>query len=473
MPSLRALALLPLLALTGCNQAPSLSHQAAASPSPSQKSATPNSFDDVTAQLDSGGDLYFYLSTAQWLAKLSNGVDTIHDLLLSGTQNIPNRAEAEKTFALVKDIVQKSGLQEITGIGGSSFAISPDLHRNKLFIHHYPDKGAGLLWSLGGKAPHPLAGLDFLPLDTASAGFGDFDLAQLINFLRQEVNQSDIPEAKQALTQWQTQFAGITGLQLDDVLQSLNGSMGMVITLDATDTISIPSQAKPQTIPTPRLALLIAVKNDLIFKQIDKMAGGNPGVIKVDEPDLKMRTMPIPMSPLPGLTLRPSVAQWNGFLILASDDKLIHDMVAVQKGGSGFKSTPEFATLSAGLPQEGNSFGLCTQRFADTLRRFQGQMFANQPGATPAQTAIIERMLSEYQNAGHFFSVGSQLPNGCLSISQGSRGASQVLAPLIIAPAAVGAGMAAGAIHPWSTSAHVYHPQAAPSFSPASPGASQ
>ena len=437
---------LTLLALGGCEktetstQSPPPAGPAASS---APKPATPNSFDEVTAQLDPGGDFYLYLSTAQWLGKLSHGIDTMHDVLLSGsaTESAQDRDQAEKGFALAKDIVQKSGLEEITGLGASSFNFAPGLYRNKIFVHHYADKGSGIIWSLYGKAPGPLTGLDLLPADTGVAVFGDFDLAQLINFLRQEADQSGLPELKQAVSQWQTQFSGVSGLQLDDVLQSLNGSLGMVLTLDATSTVSIPIANQAQTIPTPRLALLIAVKNDIIFKQVDKMLGGTPGLVKVDEPDLRMRTMPLPI--IPSLNLRPTVAQWNGFLVIASDDQLIRDMIAVRKGGPGYKSTAEYATLSAGLPDQGNSFGVVSQSFADTVHKFQQQMYANQPGVSPAQTALLQRFFSGgYQTTGHIMGVGAVLPNGWLSVSQGSQGSSQLLAPMLIVPAAIAASVA-------------------------------
>jgi len=441
-----ALALAGLLALGGCGKVENaLQAPAAPSPaaSPAEKSATPNSFDDVTAQLDPGGDFYLYLNTAQWLGRLSHGIDTIHDLVLSGTgsQSVPNPVQAEKAFFLIKDIAEKSGLEEITGIGASSFAIAPGLYRNKVFVHHDADKASGILWSLYGKAPHPLAGLDLLPADTALASYGDFDLAQLINFLRQEANQPRFPVAQLAVARWQTQFAGITGLQLDDVLGSLNGAMGMVLTLDATSTITVPIAGQPQTIPTPRLAILLAVKSDLIFKQVDKMLSILPGLIKVDEPDLRMRTMPLPK--FPALKPRLTVAQWNGFLVIASDDKLIRDMIAVQKGAPGYTSTPEYATLSAGLPQQGNRFGLVTQRFADTYGTLRSQMFANQPAFAPAQAVLLRRLLSRYQHTYQTFGVGVCLPNGQLAVSQGPGGSSQLLAPLVIAPAAIAAAIPA------------------------------
>jgi hypothetical protein len=239
---------------------------------------------------------------------------------------------------------------------------------------------------------------------------------------------------KQAVEQWETQFAGITGLKVDDVLQSLGGSMGMLLTLDGTSTITVPGQQ--ETIPTPRLALLMAVQNDLIFNQIDKMAGGLPGVMKVDEPELRMRTMTFSM--IPGLMLRPTVASWGGFLIVASDDKVIRDMIAVKKGAPGYKSTPEYATLSAGLPAQGNGFAVVTQRFAVTVREVEKEAVANQKGMNPGMRgAVTQNVFLGGENAGHFLAVYGLLPNGWLSVSQGSQGSSQLILPAAIGPAAI------------------------------------
>jgi hypothetical protein len=438
---------------------------AAAAPSP----ITPNSFTEVTAQLDTGGELYLYLSTEQWLTKLSHGVDVLHDVTTQNEQNAsPDQiATADKAFALGKDIIHKSGLEEISGVGVSSFNYAPGLYRNKIFFHHYPANGNGLIWSLYGKTPHPLTAMNLLPADTAAAGFGDWDLPQLINFLRTEADQSGIPEFKQAVDQWQTQFAGVSGLQLDDVLNSLNGSVGMILTLDATNVVSIPVGQQPQTIPAPRLAFLIAVKNDLIFKQVDKMLTGNPGVVKTEEPGLSMRTMPLPFI-LPTLNLRPSFAQWNGYFVIASDDTVIRNIIAADKGGPGFKSTAAYAKYSAGLPDQGNAFSVITQQFADTMQKFYTQLYAAQVQVNPTAGPKMQQFLNRYQHTGPLMAVGTVLPNGWLSVSQGRQGSSQLIAPVIIAPAAVLAGVA---VPLYNQRVHPSQPSFAPPPTSSAPGA--
>ena len=54
----------------------------------------------------------------------------------------------------------------------------------------------------------------------------------------------------------------------------------------------------------------------------------------------------------------------------------------------------------------------------------------------------MQNLMSKYQNPGHTFGVRVAMPDGLLCIFQSSQGSSQLLAPLVILPAAVGAGVA-------------------------------
>jgi hypothetical protein len=181
--------------------------------------------------------------------------------------------------------------------------------------------------------------------------------------------------------------------------------------------VDIPTGAGKVTIPTPRAALFIGVKDDTIFKQVDKTLSSNPGLIKVDQPDLKMRTMSFPV--IPGMNLRPTVAQWNGYLVIASDDKLITDMIAVQKGAPGYKTNPDLVSLSSNMPTQGNGFSITTPRFAETFRKFQAEMTANQGNLNASQAQAVQNWLSKYQAMFTGYGVYTILPDGYLSVSQG------------------------------------------------------
>jgi hypothetical protein len=60
---------LVLFLSTGCNKNESANSTQPVKPV--EVSAVKNSFQDVTSQLDAGGNLYGYLSTEQWLTGLS------------------------------------------------------------------------------------------------------------------------------------------------------------------------------------------------------------------------------------------------------------------------------------------------------------------------------------------------------------------------------------------------------------------
>ena len=384
--------------------------------------------------------LLLYLSTEQWLA--GSRQIASQDIALTAAvskQEPAEREAATRVFNVLTDLVKRSVLEEVTGLGASSFAIERGVYRNKLFVHHRKGAGDGFLWSAFGKTPHRLEALDLLPADTALASFADLDIAQLIGVLRQGIEQAGIPEAKQALDQALLQFTAMTGMPLDEVLQSLGGSVGLIVTLDPTKPLALPPGTGTESIPTPRLAIFVKTKSDRIFQQLDKSMADNKTVVRVDEPGLRMRTMPVPA--LPQMTVRATAAQWGDYLVIASDDQLIRDVIAAQKDGKGLKSTPEFAKLTAGLPAEGNGFQLATQRFADIWNRFQAQMMKNQPAMAPEQAALMEKLLA-WQKSGAAYSVSTHLDNGWLVTSKGTQGAGQLAAPLLIAPVAVAAGVA-------------------------------
>ena len=99
---------------------------------------------------------------------------------------------------------------------------------------------------------------------------------------------------------------------------------------------------------------------------------------------------------LPDFELRATVARWDKFLVIATDDKLVRDMIAVQKGGAGFKASPAFAKDSAGLPGQGNGFNLTTHTaHGERSATLQKQMLARakRPASSNAQTEWMTKLM--------------------------------------------------------------------------------
>jgi competence protein ComGC len=163
----------------------------------------------------------------------------------------------------------------------------------------------------------------------------------------------------------------------------------------------------------------------------------NPQVISVDQPGLKMRTMPVPL-PFLG-ELRPSAASSGGYLFIASSDALIDDALAVKNGQKpGLKTTDEFKHLAQGLPDQGNNFCYLSQRFAQTLIQVQQRALAASNKSDPRMAQWMQSLF--YSRPAFAYSVGINTPEGCLTIGNGSQSyANTVLLPVVAVPAMLSA----------------------------------
>ena len=391
-----------------------------------------NSFSEVTSQLDPGGNFYLYLGTAQWLDNLSVKLGAWRQAInaIPGLQP-EDSARANKIFDIVVHVIKDSGVEDVTGVGMSSVEIEKGMYRDKMLLHHYPGKGDGFLWKLAGGEPHPLTGLDFLPADTAMAFFSDADLPLLWNVTKKEVAKADLPQAQQWLNNLPVQFQRQTQIKWNDFLDSLGGEFGLVITLDPDNNLTIPLPGGATQIPQPGLLLAIKVNDDTIFNRIDAALKSNPQVSRANHPELKMRTLRVPV-PLIG-ELHPSAASSVGYLFIASDDLLIRDVLAVKSGKkSGLKSTDEFKHLAQGLPDRGNQFVFVSQRFAETMMQVQQQVISANAKTQPAMAQWIQSL---YRSRPAFaYSVGVNTPEGCLTVGNSSQSyaSSALLAPVAV-----------------------------------------
>lgn len=386
-----------------------------------QTSAVKNSFQEVTSHLDPGGNLYLYLSTEEWLSGLSDQIAQFRNILNA----IPATSAADKqnptlVFSLIANLVKQSGIEEISGFGMSSVAVEKGLYHSKAILHHYRGNNTGYLWSVFGRQPHTLDGLDQLPANTAFASFSDLDLSLLWSVVNKEVEQSGTPDVHRELQAFRDQFAAMTGGSLEKILASLGGECGLVFTLDENGAgdASLPGTA--MQIPQAGLMLACKVKDDTIFDSVDATFMTNPQVIRTNRGGLRMRTMPPPV-PTP-ITLRPSIARSGDYFFVASNDALIEAAVAVKAGTRmGLKSTDEFQKLSRRVPEQGNSFTFRSRRIAETMARLQSGLLANNPAASNlGQAQLLTNFFGAPGTAGTY-SVGVNTDEGFLFTGNGGQ----------------------------------------------------
>ena len=403
------------------------------------ESAEKTSFKEVTSELDAGGSLYLYLGTEQWLKGLSGKVDKWHELAAALPNMQDKRQEIDNAFNIGNRLIKDSGLEDISGVGMSSIAREPGFYRNKVIVHHYPGQGNGFLWTMFGKQPHELDGLNLLPANTAMAAFYDVDAAQVWSVIQSQCEQSGFPQAQDFLKTFPQQFEKGAGLKWDDVINSLDGEFGIVATLDDTRTarIPVPNQTALE-IPEPAFMLVVKVKNDVIFNRIDALLKqkGAPGMVSVDQNGLRMRTVPVPV-PIP-ITLRPSIATSGGYLFIATSDALIQEAVAVKGGKAGLKASDEFKKLSTDIPLQGNQFCFLSRRFGLTVMKVQQQAL-NANGQTPPQLKELMQSFMQPDKAAFTFAVGVNTDEGWMTVANGNQGSGNLLAASAVVPAVLAA----------------------------------
>ena len=415
----------------GChkNQPPSTAAPGAAPQTPEIVSAEKTSFDEVTAKLNKGGNLFVYLSTEQALRGLSNRIYTLSNVA-SAWPGMPSdrRENVDRALGALNEFADKSGIDQIIGIGMSSIAREPGFYYGKMVIYHYEGQSSGFIWSLFGEAPHPLE-VDLLPESTALALFTDFDLPEAWTNMSNFLAGSGIPGTAEALKQAPVQFQQHTGLGLDDVLHSLGGAYGMIFTLDQHKKITLPVPGHPLEMPSPGIAIVIKVNSDLIFNRVDELLKENPLVTKVDDPDLKMRTMNIPL-PI-SVDVRPSIARIGDYLVVASSDTVVREILAVESGkNQGYTASDEFKKLSQGIPDRGNNFVLVTSAFSRTMVQVHDQFAGQEAAAGHTFPQFFNGQSNSFS-----YSVGVNGPEGWEGFANGNHNMQTLVVP---AAAAVG-----------------------------------
>ncbi len=442
---------LGLAQFSGCkkNEAPS-ADSTPSSPAavPLASSAPPfdggrkTSFQEVTSQLDPGGSLYVYLATDQWLNGLSKKISDLRGVVTAMARPAGQEAEQiDRVFDLVSSLIQRSGIEDVTGVGLSAAPVASGLFRNKFILHHASGAGQGFLWSLVGKTPHALRAQDLLPATTALAVYGDLDVPQLWKTLQSELAQSGIPQAAEMAGAFPQMFEKQTGIPWADLLASLDGEAGAILTLDPATTVAIPigGPAGAVEIPTPGLVAAVKVKNDLLYDRLSAMLRKNPQVVAREEGGLKSCSMEMP-NPI-GLPLQLTVATSGDYFYFATSPELVRTVQAVRKGQQpGLKSTPEFQKLARHLPPQGNQFVYVSARVGQTLANIQQQAMAAS-GLGMTAFAAVQRLLGLGEPATSL-AIGAHTANGwqTTSVSTQDDAMAVLLAPAI-GVTAVGAGL--------------------------------
>ncbi|MBL4641203.1 MAG: hypothetical protein JKX86_05230 [Verrucomicrobiales bacterium] len=318
--------------------------------------AVKSSFEAVAARLDPNGHLYAYLSTEQALARLDEGLEGLITLAKTGTEagggliNNPFVAPIiEGVLGVVEPAYRQSGIGEISGVGMSSLAMEEDLWRSKMFVHHQPGKGSGLIWDMFGEQPHTLEVLSLAPDNTAALMHSDLDVKRVIDWADTVFGEMLGGESIMANAPPQVQ----------DILDSFGNEAGFLMTLDSENKMTLPGfmfdREEDLELDGVAFALLVRVNDDSLMKMLGEVMGGGFGAPQGTKVDgVTIHSIPLPI-PLPfKMDLSPCYFQVGDYMVLSSAESLAKRMAEAHGGKGRLADDADFKALAKGLSLKAN-----------------------------------------------------------------------------------------------------------------------
>ncbi|MCK4761504.1 MAG: type II secretion system protein GspG [Candidatus Aminicenantes bacterium] len=393
--------------------------------------AEKNSFAAVTKNLDPGGTFYMYLGSEKIIETIQKAIAGIRETAVKQAKDPVKKKWLEQVSTIVTNLLDNSGLFEISGVGVSSVPIGDDFHQGKFVIHHYPDKGRGLIWNIWEDAPHALDSQKLLPANTVFAEFADARLDYLWEWLNKEAAASGIPEVAAGLKQLKPMLKQ-KGIDLDEILASLAGRMGFIVTFDESKMCKIPIMNKEIEIPEPAAALVIYVKNDAVFKLLQKIAPIEPQVNGKITKIVSPQALPLP------ITVQPVMAQKENLFIFASNGKIVDDIFAAQEGGKGLTAGEEFKKMSANMPGKGNRYTFLSAKVFAAITAIRKKMVVAADDETKEMFAVLDKVNLFPENLS-FYNVLQNTNEGLVVASHNNLG----VGGMVLIPAAVVGGLVA------------------------------
>ena len=371
------------------------------------RSAVDNTYWQVTSQLDQGGEAFAYLHAEQFsqafqavLASLEKNVSALPDA---------GQAQARQGLGMLDAMLKGYGLDEISGLGFSSFAVRPGLHRVRIVLHHRPGRDKGLIWNILGPAPRRLDEIEMLPAATALAFVSDYNIAKLSEWMSrfsarmmgQNAQGAQGPTPEQALAMMKAGLQ-MAGVDYDRLIKSYGGRLGFLLVLDPEKRVTLPLGTKPLSIPEPAFALLVRVNDNYLFDTLKSKLTAT-GHNKASEAD-GMKKIVFPRLPAP-FPLEPVIAQKGEWLLAASRLAVVETIFAGKT--PRLSDSDAFKEMAYKLPRRGNGFGYVSP----LLPRLVAQALRENKDSFPAPAAL-EKIAAFIQQGKGFCDVWENSDQG-------------------------------------------------------------
>jgi len=266
-------------------------------------------FAPTAAHLDLGGDYYMYSDVSKRIDGLAPALEGIIDLAMMETP-FPNFSiDTEATL-------DELGLNNLGGMGASSYQLDNGLYLNKTFIQ-FQDGPQGIFRLIGAE-PEPFRVLDYAPAGSDLVASFSFKGTELISLAESFSSRLGGESMAKTLENALAQPVPQTDLTLREVAERANTQAALILDLDTEKRMPVPiPEVSRLELPETHAAIILAgqgwifdsmvpppmqnmVNEQEDYSTLPVMPGGNPGpeffqpvAVKInDGEDLMIATSP-------------------------------------------------------------------------------------------------------------------------------------------------------------------------------------
>jgi general secretion pathway protein G len=305
-------------------------------------------FKQMSQKLDRNGDIYIYMD-------VRDSIKAAFDYWKStlNMQNTPD--EIIKAFAGLEKILQLSGCYNIRDIGLSRIR-SGDLLRTKKFISLTGEK-QGIFKALGAE-PHKSQSLDYAPANSDIFISEDINLKEILSFALEAnailLGLPDVPDLKKIIVNIKEEM----GIDVQKLAEDCGEEFAFILQRDPSRKMTISGVMNQEIkFSLPRMAFLVPVKNDVIFKSISSEISMQDSSIKEISEGKVRKILLQKSSPNANYPTEPAIAFDGTHVIITTHISLLDAILEAKKSGNCLKNSKTFQKYTRDLPAEFN--GLC------------------------------------------------------------------------------------------------------------------
>ena len=339
------------------------------------------SYQAVAKYLNPDGSFYLYMDSEQWAAKLDSFLGSVAEMVMTMAPEGEPRLKAGLVFHFLEAFLDECGLRQLRGAGLSAVPESAEFFHNRMaLVHAMPGPPEGLYWECFAGENGTFDVLDWVPQDAVQVSQTPFQPVPAWNWAKRTIMGAEYEPLAAGFTQGIMTLRGM-GVDVDQWVESMGPNAVVVATVSRDEKVQFTlPDGRQLEIPQMALAVLVEVKDNTIFQFYDTMLQAMPNVVRVDDGDLHLRSVPVPAR-VP-VKFLPTVGRMGPYLVYATNDDIVKAMDSCRHGERpSIRADEEFQTLSKGMPETGMGVSFMSRRFSEALQTVMRSAMAENPGA--------------------------------------------------------------------------------------------